>query len=99
MGSLQRWSAQWVVVWSLHNVKYSDTMIRILLFSLLISMALGLPYLGSPSGAAAHPAAAPAWPHHHHVVKRTPEEAEAEGEPEAGAEAEGEPEPESEPSD
>ena len=85
--SLQRWSAQWVVVWLLHNVKYTDTMIRILvsetsnskafftflyfqLFSLLISMALGLPYLGSPSGAAAYPAAAPAWPHHHHVVKR-----------------------------
>merc|ERR1712083_378094 len=95
--SLQRWSAQWVVVWLLELDLYNDTMIRILLFSLLISLALGLPYLGSPS-AAAYPVA-PAGPDHHHVVKRAPEEAEAEAEPEAGDEAESEPEPESESAD
>merc|ERR1712083_809494 len=76
--------------------RYSDTMIRILLFCLVISLALGLPYGDLPS-AAAHPAAL--LPHHadHHVVKRSPEDAGAESEPEAGEyepEAEGEPEPE-----
>merc|ERR1711910_19254 len=95
-------SGYWLLVIS--GQHYSDTMIRILLFSLLISLAL-LPY-GGPSGAAASPAAllprhAGAGASHHHLVKRSPEEAEAEpeSEPEAGEEALGEPEPESEPAD
>merc|ERR1712062_380333 len=91
-------SGYWLLVIS--GQHYSDTMIRILLFSLLISLAL-LPY-GGPSGAAASPAAllprhAGAGAGHHHLVKRSPEEAEAE--PEAGEEALGEPEPESESAD
>merc|ERR1711993_48756 len=93
-------SGYWLLVIS--GQHYSDTMIRILLFSLLISLAL-LPY-GGPSGAAASPAAllprhAGAGASHHHLVKRSPEEAELESEPEAGEEALGEPEPESESAD
>merc|ERR1711971_383091 len=78
---------------------YSDTMIRILVFSLVVSLALGLPQLSGCSGAAASPhqaAAAPSAWSEHHVVRRSPEEAGAEPEPEAGDEAGGEPEPESE---
>merc|ERR1712045_693382 len=78
-----------------------STMIRILLFSLLISLALGLPQLSlSSGGASLHQAAAldhrHAWSSEHHQVKRSPEEAGAEPEPEAGEEAEAEPESEPE---
>merc|ERR1712172_456534 len=79
---------------------YSDTMIRILVFSLVVSLALGLPQLSGRPGTAASPHQADAAPcawSEHRVVRRSPEEAGPE--PEAGDEAEGEPEPESESSD
>merc|ERR1711993_81467 len=97
---LQRWSAQWVVVLVVRSTqRYSDTMIRILLFSLLISLALGLPH-GVPNSAAAYPGALLDAGTDYHVVKRSPEEAGgAEPEPEGEEEAAGEPEPESESAD
>merc|ERR1712043_111603 len=82
---------------------YSNTMIRILVFSLVVCLALGLPQLSGRTGAAASPrqadALSPLAGSDHHVVRRSPEEDIAEPEPEAGDEAEGEPEPESESSD
>merc|ERR1712062_408383 len=86
-----------VVELYLHN----DTMIRILLFSLVISLALGLPQLSGRPGAVAAPVFPPRAGLEHAVVRRSPEEPAPESEPEAGdeAEAEGEPEPESESTD
>merc|ERR1711902_142605 len=81
----------------LSTQRHSDTMIRILLFSLVISLVLGLPQFyerDSAPALIARPAGTEL-----HVVKRSPEEAGAEPEPEAGEGAEVEPEPESVPTD